>query len=93
MACESQSFSTWPALLRRLHVETQHEIPSPLSVKHITFAMQSQLHSSFQRVEQALQRLTDSIAAYNPDVLAADELAAADEAVSEDLKKRAPTTA
>lgn len=50
--------------------------------------MQSQLQSSFQRVEQALQRLTDSIAAYNPDVKAADELRVADEAVSEDLKKR-----
>lgn len=53
------------------------------------FKMQSELQSSFQRVEQALQRLTDSIAAYNPDVKAAEELEAADEAVSADLKKRA----
>lgn len=50
--------------------------------------MQSELQSSFERVEQALQRLTDSIAAYNPSTTAAEELAAADDAVTADLKRR-----
>ena len=50
--------------------------------------MFSQLQSSYQRVETALQHLTDSIAAYNPSVSAAEELAAADEAVAQDLAKR-----
>ncbi|KAK3116200.1 hypothetical protein LTR53_003694 [Teratosphaeriaceae sp. CCFEE 6253] len=37
-------------------------------------------------MEHSLQRLTDSIAAYNPSTTAADELVAADDALSEDLE-------
>ncbi|KAK5168685.1 uncharacterized protein LTR77_005994 [Saxophila tyrrhenica] len=47
--------------------------------------MLSQFQASYQRVEQSLQRLTDSIASYNPSVRDADELVAADEAVNRDL--------
>jgi hypothetical protein len=39
-------------------------------------------------MEESLQRLTDSIAAYNPSPAAADELLAADDAVNEDLERR-----
>ncbi|KAK4556209.1 hypothetical protein LTR86_006906 [Recurvomyces mirabilis] len=48
--------------------------------------MLSQLQTSYQRLEQSLQRLTDSIAAYNPSTTAADELVAADDGLSEDLR-------
>jgi hypothetical protein len=47
--------------------------------------MLSQFQASYQRVEQSLQRLTESIAAYNPSTSAADELVAANDAVNEDL--------
>ncbi|KAK3717938.1 hypothetical protein LTR37_005364 [Vermiconidia calcicola] len=47
--------------------------------------MLSSFRASYQRVEQSLQRLTESIASYNPSATAADELLAADEAVSEIL--------
>ncbi|KAK5137180.1 hypothetical protein LTR08_000685 [Meristemomyces frigidus] len=47
--------------------------------------MLSQFQASYQRVEQSLQRLTDSIAAYNPSTTAAEELAAADDALDENL--------
>ena len=50
--------------------------------------MLSQFQASYQRVEQSLQRLTDSIAAYNPSTSAADELVAADEIVSQNLEQR-----
>jgi hypothetical protein len=50
--------------------------------------MLSQFHESYQRVEQSLQRLTESIASYNPSVRDADELMAADEAVNENLDQR-----
>jgi hypothetical protein len=42
----------------------------------------------YSRMEESLQRLTDSIAAYNPSPAAADELLAADDAVNEDLERR-----
>ncbi|KAK3669333.1 hypothetical protein LTR78_010795 [Recurvomyces mirabilis] len=48
--------------------------------------MLSQIQTSYQRVQQSLQRLTDSIAAYNPSTIAADELVAADDTLSEDLR-------
>lgn len=53
--------------------------------------MLSEFQSGYQRMEQSLQRLTDSIAAYNPSTTAADELAAADEAVNEQLAQRMQT--
>ena len=53
--------------------------------------MLSQFQASYQRVEQSLQRLTDSIAAYNPSTSAADELVAANEVVDEDLEQRMRT--
>lgn len=75
--------------------EIERRSPSHLNIQTSVCSfgctMQSQLQTSFQRVEQALQRLTDSIAAYNPDVRAAEELEAADAAVNADLKKRAHT--
>ncbi|KAH9807337.1 mediator of RNA polymerase II transcription subunit 4-like [Teratosphaeria destructans] len=49
--------------------------------------MDAQFHTSFQRMEQALQRLTDTIAAYSPSTTAADELVAADDALSANLKQ------
>lgn len=49
--------------------------------------MLSQLKTSYVRLEQSLQQLTDSIAAYNPSPAAADELVAADDAVTADLQK------
>lgn len=55
--------------------------------------MLSQFQASFQSVDASLQRLTDSIAAYNPSVSAADELTAADEAVSADVEQRKEITA
>lgn len=51
--------------------------------------MLSQLQASYKNVEASLQRLTDSIAAYNPSVLAAEELLAADDEVNKDLEQRA----
>lgn len=53
--------------------------------------MQAELQRSFQRVEHALQRLTDSLAAYNPDVHAAEALGAADGALNADLQRRKRT--
>jgi len=50
--------------------------------------MYAQFQNSYRRMEESLQRLTDSIAAYNPSPAAADELLAADEAVNEDLDRR-----
>lgn len=51
-------------------------------------AMLAQIQADFQREEASLQKLTDSIAAYNPSVSAAEELVAADEAVHRDVEKR-----
>ncbi|KAK6441983.1 hypothetical protein LTR95_001792 [Oleoguttula sp. CCFEE 5521] len=48
--------------------------------------MNSLLRSSYHALEQALQRLTDSIATYNPNLPYADELVAANEAVDRDLE-------
>ncbi|KAK6440349.1 hypothetical protein LTR95_003430 [Oleoguttula sp. CCFEE 5521] len=48
--------------------------------------MNAQLQSSYHTLEQALQRLTDSIATYNPNPTYADELVAANEAVDRDLE-------
>lgn len=50
--------------------------------------MLSQFQASYQRVEQSLQKLTDSIAAYNPSISAAEELSAADDAVNKNLEQR-----
>lgn len=50
-------------------------------------AMLSQFQSSYQRVEAVIQRLTDSIAAYNPSTTAAEELVAADDAVNGDIEQ------
>lgn len=50
--------------------------------------MLSQFQTSYQRVEQSLQKLTDSIASYNPSVRDADDLVATDEAVNENLDER-----
>jgi hypothetical protein len=50
--------------------------------------MLSQFQASYQRVESSLQRLTESIAAYNPSTNAADELVAANDAVNENLDQR-----
>lgn len=50
--------------------------------------MLSQFQTSYQRVEQSLQRLTDSIAAYNPSTSAAEELLAADEGVNANVEQR-----
>ncbi|EME42222.1 hypothetical protein DOTSEDRAFT_175145 [Dothistroma septosporum NZE10] len=49
--------------------------------------MDTEFQITFQRVETALQRLTDSIAAYNPSTTAAEELAEADAAVAEKVEK------
>jgi hypothetical protein len=48
--------------------------------------MLSQFQSSYSRVETSLQKLIDSIAAYNPSVSAAEALLAADAKVSQDLE-------
>lgn len=50
--------------------------------------MFAQFQTSYRRMEESLQRLTDSIAAYNPSPAAADALLAADDAVNEDLDRR-----
>lgn len=47
--------------------------------------MLSQFQASYQRVETSLQKLTDSIAAYNPSAIAAAELLAADAVVNQQL--------
>lgn len=49
--------------------------------------MLSQFQASYQRIEAGVQKLTDSIAAYNPSTSAAEELLAADEAVNNDLEQ------
>lgn len=51
-------------------------------------AMLSILQTRYQRVEKALDKLVDSITAYNPSQTAAEELVVADEAVSEGLEDR-----
>jgi hypothetical protein len=48
--------------------------------------MFAQFQHSYRRMEESLQRLTDSIAAYNPSPTAADHLLAADDAVNHDLE-------
>ena len=48
--------------------------------------MLSQMQASYHRLEQSLQRLTDSIGAFNPSTTAADELVAADDALTDDLR-------
>lgn len=50
--------------------------------------MLSQFQRSYQGVEQGLERLTESIAAYNPSTSAADELVAADNVVNDNLEQR-----
>lgn len=52
--------------------------------------MLSQFQSSYERVEKSLERLTESIAAYNPSASAADELVAADNVVNENLEQCTP---
>ncbi|KAK5705499.1 hypothetical protein LTR97_002618 [Elasticomyces elasticus] len=47
--------------------------------------MLSQLQASYQNLDASLQRLTDSIAAYNPSPTAASDLLAADDALTIDL--------
>ncbi|KAK4893765.1 hypothetical protein LTR27_008013 [Elasticomyces elasticus] len=47
--------------------------------------MLSQLQSTYQSLDASLQRLTDSIAAYNPSPTAANDLLAADDALTTDL--------
>ncbi|KAK4497630.1 hypothetical protein PRZ48_010283 [Zasmidium cellare] len=48
--------------------------------------MNAQFQASYQRVEASLQRLTESISAYNPSTAAAEELIAADEAVQDNVE-------
>ena len=50
------------------------------------------LQEQFDRVEQALGTLVDSIASYNPNPQAAIDLVAADEELSHGLDQRKPTT-
>lgn len=50
--------------------------------------MLGQFQASYQRLEQSLERLTESIAEYNPSTNAADELVAADNVVNENLERR-----
>lgn len=50
--------------------------------------MLSQFQTSYQRLEQSLDRLTESIAAYNPSPNAADDLVAADDVVNKNLERR-----
>jgi len=50
--------------------------------------MLSILQTRYQRVEKALDTLLDSITAYNPSITAAEELVAADDAISEGLEER-----
>ncbi|KAK4944761.1 hypothetical protein LTR10_015931 [Elasticomyces elasticus] len=47
--------------------------------------MLSKLQASYQSLDASLQRLTDSIAAYNPSPTAASDLLAADDALTTDL--------
>ncbi|KXT08725.1 hypothetical protein AC579_6197 [Pseudocercospora musae] len=49
--------------------------------------MFAQFQGSYARVETSLQKLTDSIAAYNPSVRDAQELLAADEAVNQNIEQ------
>ncbi|KAF7190600.1 Mediator of RNA polymerase II transcription subunit 4 [Pseudocercospora fuligena] len=49
--------------------------------------MFAQFQASYARVETSLQKLTDSIAAYNPSVRDAQELLAADEAVNQNIEQ------
>ena len=53
-----------------------------------SIAMLSILQTRYQRVEKALDTLLDSITAYNPSITAAEELVAADDAISEGLEER-----
>nr|OQO30003.1 hypothetical protein B0A51_02695 [Rachicladosporium sp. CCFEE 5018] len=48
--------------------------------------MNTRLQSSYHTLEQALQRLTDSIATYNPNLTYADQLVTANDAVDRDLE-------
>ncbi|EME81501.1 uncharacterized protein MYCFIDRAFT_140785 [Pseudocercospora fijiensis CIRAD86] len=49
--------------------------------------MFAQFRASYARVEMSVQKLTDSIAAYNPSVRDAQELLAADEAVNHNIEQ------
>ena len=49
--------------------------------------MIAQFQANYQRMDQSLQRLAESVAAYNPSTAAADELVAADDAVNENLEQ------
>lgn len=51
-------------------------------------SMLESFQASYQRMEQALQRLVDSIAAYNPLPAASDELLAADDELGNHLETR-----
>lgn len=55
--------------------------------------MLSRFQASYQRVEQSLERLIESIAAYNPSASAAEELVAADGVVNENLEQCTNTPA
>lgn len=50
--------------------------------------MLSTFQTKFQRLEQALNTLVESVAAYNPSVTAADELVAADDELNKSLEQR-----
>lgn len=50
--------------------------------------MLSTFQTRYGRMEQALNSLIESIAAYNPSLAAADELVAADDEVNEALEQR-----
>lgn len=50
--------------------------------------MLSVFQSRFQRLEQSLTALVESIAAYNPSISAADALVAADDDLNESLEQR-----
>ena len=54
--------------------------------------MLSTFQTKFQRLEQALNTLVESVAAYNPSVTAADELVAADDELNKSLEQRMSST-
>jgi hypothetical protein len=49
--------------------------------------MYARFQTSYQRVEASLQKLVDSIAAYNPSTQAADDLVAADDSVNNNIEQ------
>lgn len=50
--------------------------------------MDTVLHTQLDRVEKALTTLIDSIASYNPSIIAANDLLAADDELNNGVKQR-----